>query len=250
MIMRWTFSPSRHERLFQNYNGMNIAGLNSSAIMLLTLGLAFVFNQISTTHQSAKLAVLQEVDALRTLGRISISIDPKIGVPLLNATRLYTQAVIEKEWPKLNQGKSSVIHKGVDSALQPLSEMSGIVFATDNLSKLPAATSNQLSQLVTRIHEKRLMRIDASTFSIGVRGLILAIITLTASSTLISLALLSKHRMQFVSNLTLFMVALTGMYLAFAAQNPFAGLDFLVDAPFREALDRLNNMSIPKRPSI
>jgi hypothetical protein len=35
---------------------MNIAGLNSGAIMLLALGLAFVVNQISTTQQSAKLA--------------------------------------------------------------------------------------------------------------------------------------------------------------------------------------------------
>ena len=92
------------------------------------------------------------------------------------------------------------------------------------------------------------MRIDASTFSIGVRGLILAVITLAASSVLISLALLTKHRMQFVSNFALFVVTLTGMYLAFAAQNPFAGLDFLVDAPLREALDRLNNMQLTKSP--
>jgi hypothetical protein len=248
LIMRWTFSPSRHDCLSQHYNGMNIAGLNSGAIMLLALGLAFVFNQISTTHQAAKLAVLQEADALRTLGRISINIDPSVGMPLLNATRLYTQTVIDKEWPKLNQGKSVVIRQGVDSALQPLTEMSDIVFASGNLSKLPAATSNQLSQLVTRVREKRLIRIDASTFSIGVRGLILAVITLAASSALISLALLTKRRMQFVSNFALFVVVLTAMYLAFAGQNPFAGLDFLVDAPLRDALDRLNSIQVTKNP--
>ena len=248
MIMRWTFSPSRHDRLFQHYNGMNSAGLNSGAIILLALGLAFVFNHISTTHQSAKLAVLQEADALRTLGRISINIDPSVGIPLLTATRLYTQTVIDKEWPKLNQGKSADIRQNMDSALQPLTEMSDIVFSTGNISKIPAATSNQLTQLVTRIHEKRLMRIDASTFSIGVRGLILAVITLAASSALISLAFLTRHRMQFVSNFALFMVTLTGMYLAFAAQNPFAGLDFLLDTPMREALDRLNDMQLAKNP--
>ena len=115
--------------------------------------------------------MLQEADALRTFGRISINIDPSVGMPLLNATRLCTQTVIDKEWPKLNQGKSGVIRHGVDSALQPLTEMSDIVFASGNLSKLPAATSNQLSQLVTRVREKRLIRIDASTYSIGVRGL-------------------------------------------------------------------------------
>jgi hypothetical protein len=38
------------------------------------------------------------------------------------------------------------------------------------------------------------------------------------------------------------------MYLAFAAQNPFAGLDFLLDTPMREALDRLNDMQLAKNP--
>lgn len=248
VIMRWTFSPTRHKRLFDRYNGINTTGLNSGAIILLALVLAFVFNQISTTHQSAKLAVLKEADALRTLGRISLNIESDIGVPLMAATRLYTQTVIEKEWPKLSQGNSVAIRQGTDSALMPLTAMSDIVYAPANLAKLPAVTTNQLGQLVTRIRENRLMRIDASTFSIGTRGLILAILTLAVSSALLSLTSLWSPSVQFISNFSLFIVTLTAMYLAFDAQNPFAGLDALTDAPLREALDRLHNMKLAKNP--
>jgi hypothetical protein len=234
--------------LIENYNGINISGLNSGAIILLALVLAFVFNQISTTHQSAKFAVLKEADALRTLGRISLNIDPDVGVPLMAATRLYTQTVIEKEWPKLNQGNSAAIHQGSGSALPALTEMSDIVYSSATLAKLPSVITSQLGQLVTRIRENRLMRIDASTFSIGITGLILAIITLVASSVLVSLTSLWKAPVQFISNFSLFLVTLTAMYLAFASQNPFAGLDSVVDTPLREALDRLKNMHLAKNP--
>lgn len=246
LIMRWTFSPTRHKRLFEDYNGINISGLNSGAIILLALVLAFVFNQISTTHQSAKFAVLKEADALRTLGRISLNIDPEVGVPLMAVTRLYTQTVIEKEWPKLNQGNSAAIRQGSSSALPALTEMSDIVYSSATLAKLPSVTTNQMGQLVTRIREYRLMRIDASTFSIGFTGLILTVINLFASSVLLSLTCLWKAPVQFISNFLLFLVTLAAMYLAFAAQNPFAGLDSVVDTPLREALDRLKNMHLAK----
>lgn len=245
-IMRLTFSPVRHERLYKNFNGMSITGLNSGAIILLSLGLAFVFSQITTSRQTAKLAVLIEADALRTIGRISLNIDPDIGLPLLAATKLYTQTVVEKEWPQLNKRNASEIRQGIGSALNPLTKMSDIVYSPANLTKLPAATSNQLSQLVSRIRENRLTRIDTSTYSIGVRGLILAIITLVASSTLLTLSELTRKWGQCLSNYTLFFVTMTAMYLAFSVQNPFAGLDSLTDAPLREALDRLNNMQLAK----
>jgi hypothetical protein len=245
-IMRWTYNPIRHKRLFDNFSGMITSGLNSGAIVLLTLGLAFVFNQISTTHQSAKLAVLNETDALRTLGRISLNIEPDIGVPLMAATRLYTQEVIEKEWPRLSQGKSVTMHQFSVSALPPLTAMSDIVYSPDNVAKLPSVTANQLGQLVTRIRENRLKRIDASTFTIGIRELILAIITLASSSALLSLSLLTKAPIQLFSNFALLLVTLTAIYLAFSSQNPFSGIDSLVDTPLREALDRLNNMQLTK----
>jgi len=246
LIMKWTFSSKRHKRLFKSFNGMSITGLNSGAIILMSLSLAFVFSQISTVNQSAKLAVLQESDALRTIGRISLNIDPELGVPLMSATRLYAQTVIDEEWPQLNKGKSTEIRQGIGSALIPLTKMSDIVYSHESLKKLPQATSNQLSQLVTRIRENRLTRIDASNYSIGMRALILALITTVTSSVMISLSELSKPRAQFLSNFTFFIVLLTAMYLAYAAQNPFAGLDSIPDTPVREALDRLYKMQLAK----
>lgn len=246
LIMKWTFSSKRYKRLFESFNGLSITGLNSGPIILLSLSLAFIFNQISTVNQSAKLAVLQETDALRTIGRISLNINPEIGVLLMSATRLYAQAFIDEEWPQLNKGKSKEIRQGLGSALIPLTKMSDIVYSNESLKKLPQATSNQLSQLVTRIRENRLTRIDTSNYSIGMRALILALVTTLSTSVMISIAHLAKPRAQFLSNFTLFIVVLTAMYLAYAAQNPFAGLDSIQDTPVREALDRLYKMQLAK----
>jgi hypothetical protein len=71
---------------------------------------------------------------------------------------------------------------------------------------------------------------------------------LASSGALLSLSLLTKAPTQFISNFALFLVTLTGICLAYAAQDPFAGIDSLVDTPLGEALERLNNMRLAKNP--
>jgi hypothetical protein len=192
---------------------VNIVGLNSGAIILLSLRLAFVFSDIFNVHNRTKTAVLQEADALRTLGRTTLNIDPSIGIPLMKATREYTEAVLQKEWPELKAGRSEAIRNGNQSALQPLTVMSDLVYSPDTSTKVPNATSMQLGLLVSRIREQRLLRVDTRNFSIGLRGLLLAG---------------------------------AAMYLAFASQNPFHSLDFVSNAPLQEALDRLQNMQLAR----
>ena len=101
LIMRWCFSPKRHAELVHKYEGINISGLNAGAIVLLSLGIAFVFSDISNVHIRAKTSLLQEADALRTLGRISLNIEPEVGTPLMDATRAYASDVLQKEWPAM-----------------------------------------------------------------------------------------------------------------------------------------------------
>jgi len=245
-IMRWSFSPTRHVELARKFDGTNISGLNSGAIILLSLGIAFVFSDISNVHIRAKTSLLQEADAVRTLGRLALNIDSSVGAPLMAATRNYTSDVLHKEWPALQQGNSQAIRKGESSALQPLTVMSDIVYAPENLTRLPAITSMHLGNLVTRIREQRLLRIDASDFSIGIRGLLLASITLLASSALLSLAMLTKPSVQYLSNFLLYLVTLLALFLAYIAQNPFSGLDIISSAPMQEALDRLTNMQLTR----
>ena len=97
-----------------------------------------------------------------------------------------------------------------------------------------------------RSREQRLLRIDASEFSIGIRGLLLACVTLLASSALLSLAMLTKPSIQYLSNFLLYLVTLIALYLAYIAQNPFSGLDVMSSAPMQEALDRLTNMQLTR----
>ena len=246
VIMRWSFSAKRNARLVERYHNLPIAGLNSGAIILLSLGLAFIFSDISTVRIRAKAAVLQEADAIRTLGRMSLNIDPTVGIPLMASAREYTAVVLEKEWPALNQGSSDAIRSGVSSALSPLTRLSDIVYSPESIAKLPAVTSMHLANLVSRIREQRLQRIDASDFGMGLRGYMLVVITLLATTVLLSLSMLTRPASQFISNFCLFFVTLTAAYLAFLSQNPFFGLDAVTDAPLREALDRLNSMTLTR----
>lgn len=245
-IMRWSFSKKRHARLVDRYHNLPIAGLNSGAIILLSLGLAFIFSDISTVRTRAKAATLQEADSLRTLGRISINIDPAIGLPLMESTKEYTAAVLEKEWPALRRGSSDEIRGGLSSALGPLARMSDIVYSSENIAKLPPVTSMHLGNLVSRIREQRLQRIDASGFGMGLRGYLLVSITLFATAALLSLSMLTKPASQFISNFFLFFVTLSAAYIAFLSQNPFFGLDAVTKMPLQEALDRLNAMTLAR----
>ena len=243
-IMQWSFSLKRHAKLAERFNGMPVVTLNAG--ILLALGLAFVFNDISAVRARAKTSVLQEADAIRTLGRMSLNIDPTVGAPLMTATKQYTENVLQKEWPAMRQDTAEDIRSGASSALAPLTVMSDIVYSVENIAKLPTVTSMHLANLVTRIREQRLQRIDASGFSMGLRGYMLVAITLLATSTLFSLSLLSKPAAQFISNFFLFFVILLTSYLAFISQNPFRGLDAINPLPLQEALDRLNAMTLTR----
>jgi len=124
LIMRWCFSPKRHAELVHKFDGINISGLNAGAIVLLSLGIAFVFSDISNIHIRAKTSLLQEADAVRTLGRISLNIEPEVGAPLMEATRAYVSSVLQKEWQAMQQGDALSIRQGTKSALTSLTVMS------------------------------------------------------------------------------------------------------------------------------
>lgn len=243
LIMRWTFSEKRHAKLLYRYTDINVT-VNSGAIVLLSLGLAFVFGDISAVRSRAKLAVLQEADAIRTIGRMSLTLDPTIGGPLMKSAREYTKAVLEKEWPQLALGTPDEIRNGQHSALAPLTVMSDIIYLPANLSKIPNASSMQLSNLITRIREQRLLRIDTSSHNIGMRSALLGAITILASCVIVSLVNIHRRGAQLLSNFVLFAMTASAFYLAFITQNPFSGPDFLSPAPIQEAFDRLNNMRL------
>ena len=58
--------------------------------------------------------------------------------------------------------------------------------------------------------------------------------------------MLTKPASQFISNFCLYFVTLAAAYLAFISQNPFFGLDAVNNTPLREALDRLNSMTLTR----
>jgi len=101
LIAYVTFRPSLNTKLVGMFDG--IVFINHGSLIFLSLSLAFIFSDVAQVNTKARAAVISEADALRTLGRISLSLDPRVGDPLMATLKQYTHAVLQKEWPEMQR---------------------------------------------------------------------------------------------------------------------------------------------------
>lgn len=240
LIARVTFHPSLNKKLNANFDG--IVFINHGSLIFLSLCLAFIFSDVAQVSAKARAAIISEADALRTLGRISLSLDPRVGDPLMATLKQYTQDVLQKEWPEMQRPSGAQVSTSESSALGPLTKMSDIVFNPQNQSLLSPSLTNQLISFTNRIREQRLLRVEYSRYSIGYPRLGLIIFLLSASVILLTLSAVSKRPVQIVSNFTLLLLTLISLLVVYTQQNPFAALDAISPLPLEEALQRLELM--------
>jgi|LauGreDrversion2_2_1035103.scaffolds.fasta_scaffold00400_1 hypothetical protein len=235
-----TFRPHLNAKLVDMFGG--IQNINLGSVIFLSLSLAFVFSDVAQVHLRARAAVISEADALRTLGRISLSLDAKVGDPLMAALRQYTQDVLQKEWPEMSRAGGAAFSTNLSSALGPLTRMSDIVSSPQNQLLLNAPMTNQLILLTNRVREQRLLRAEASRYTIGYPRLGLVLFLLSVAIAVLTLSAITKRPMQIVSNFTLLWLALISLLVVYTQQNPFAALDNVSPLPLEEALQRLQVM--------
>lgn len=235
-----TFRPYWHAKLVDMFGG--IQNINLGSVIFLSLSLAFVFSDVAQVHLRARAAVLSEADALRTLGRLSLSLDARVGDPLMAAVQNYTQDVLKKEWPAMSRLGGAAFSTDESSALGPLTRMSDIVSNPQNQLLLNAPMSNQLILLTNRVREQRLLRAEASRYTIGYPRLGLVLFLLAVAVAVLTLSAISKRPMQIFSNFTLLWLALISLLMVYTQQNPFAALDHVSPLPLEEALQRLHVM--------
>ena len=240
LIAYVTFRPFWHEKLVDMFGG--IQNINLGSVIFLSLSLAFVFSDVAQVHLRARAAVISEADALRTLGRISLSLDARVGDPLMAAVRQYTQDVLQKEWPEMSRSGGASFSTNESSALGPLTRMSDIVSNPQNQLLLNAPMTNQLILLTNRVREQRLLRAEASRYTIGYPRLGLVLFLLSVAIAVLTLSAISKRPMQIISNFTLLWLALISLLVVYTQQNPFAALDHVSPLPIEEALQRLQLM--------
>lgn len=240
LIAHVTFRPSLNKKLNDKFDG--IVFINHGCLIFLSLCLAFVFSDVAQVSTKARATVISEADALRTLGRISLSLDARVGDPLMATLKEYTQDVLQKEWPEMQRSAGAKISTSESSALGPLTKMSDIVFNPQNQSFLSPALTNQLISFTNRIREQRLLRVEFSRYTIGYPRLGLILFLLSASVILLTLSAVSKRPVQIVSNFTLLLLTLISLLVVYTQQNPFAALDAISPLPLQEALQRLELM--------
>jgi len=235
-----TFRPVWNEKLVEMFGG--IQNINLGSVIFLSLSLAFVFSDVAQVHLRARAAVISEADALRTLGRISLSLDAKVGDPLMAALQQYTQDVLQKEWPEMSRSGGAAFSTNESSALGPLTRMSDIASHPQNQLLLNTPMTNQLILLTNRVREQRLLRAESSRYTIGYPRLGLVLFLLSVAIAVLTLSAITKRPMQIFSNFTLLWLALISLLVVYTQQNPFAALDFVSPLPIEEALQRLQVM--------
>ena len=240
LIAQVTFHPSLNKKLNEKFDG--IVFINHGSLIFLSLCLAFIFSEVSQVSVKARAAIISEADALRTLGRISLSLDERVGVPLMATLKQYTQDVLQKEWPEMKHAAGARLSIDESSALAPLTKISDIVFNSQNQSLLSPPLTNQLISFTNRIREQRLLRIEYSRYSIGYPRLGLVLFLMSVSVIVLTLSAVSKRPVQIVSNFTLLLLTLISLLVVYTQQNPFAALDATSPLPLQEALQRLELM--------
>ena len=240
LIAHVTFRPSLNKKLNDKFDG--IVFINHGSLIFLSLSLAFIFSDVAQVNAKARAAIISEADAIRTLGRISLSLDARVGDPLMATLKQYTKDVLQKEWPEMQRSAGAELSISESSALAPLTKISDIVFNPHNQSLLSPALTNQLISFTNRIREQRLLRVEFSRYHIGYPRLGLILFLLSASVILLTLSAVSKRPVQIVSNFTLLLLTLISLLVVYTQQNPFSALDAITPLPLEEALQRLELM--------
>lgn len=235
-----TFHPFWHAKLVDMFGG--IQNINLGSVIFLSLSIAFVFSDVAQVHLRARGAIIVEADALRTLGRISLSLDDRVGAPLMASVQQYTRDVLQKEWPEMRHPTAGSFSTNESSALGPLTRISDIASHPQNQQLLSPIMTNQLMLLSGRVREQRLLRVEASRYTIGYPRLGLVLFLLTVAVAVLSLSAISKRPMQIVSTFTLLWLTLISLLVVYTQQNPFAALDYVSPLPIEEALQRLQVM--------
>src|SRR5262245_16200432 len=76
----------------------------ASVAVLFSLFAAFLANDVQHRAGEAQAAVLREADGIRTILRLSEALSAP-GAPLKAAVVDYGQSVLDKEWPRMQEGK-------------------------------------------------------------------------------------------------------------------------------------------------
>ena len=239
LALWWLCQRSRFAPFFQSLSGVLAPFLGIVGI-IFGLNVVFICNDIWQTREVAKVALAHEAEGLRNIGRLATTIPGQGGVPILNATYRYLEAIIDADFARNKGADSNSIAN--NATLPLLIELSYIIWEPKNFEQLHPTIQPLLMEELKEARDRRFER-EASVDIKPNKIKWLLVIYLEFMTLLSIVACHITNGRALLVACFLFLGAVNP-YLAvlYASQSPFAGLDPLKDTVFVACLERVKLM--------
>jgi hypothetical protein len=227
--------------LVKRYAGMQASGVNQASSALLVLCIAFLLNDVGQIRQKASDTLLLEADILRTMGRVAVNLPRDVGEPLQNLLVAYSDAVLNEDWPRMQNGTRDQNNSSAGS----LAKIIGISdFVYSNLYQFghPQIGQQMLSS-VTKLREYRLQRIEVSLKHPTIEKVALGLLFCLNAILVLMLTHADRPRPLFAATFLFTWLSLSALHTSLIMHNPYAGIDPISPAPIAAASARLKVMA-------
>jgi len=242
LALWWLSQRSRLSPLLHSLTGV-VNTFISTISVLFALNLVFVCNEIWQNRELAKAAMSREAEALRNIGRISTNIPERGGVLILEAAREYLDAVRQFDFPNDKViGPTTSLSSLNDSSLPAVIKLSDAILNGETLDKIhPAIRPLLLAQLST-VRDKRLERV--ALVNIEPNFLKWSLLVFLEFMALITIAMIhiKSGRPLLVASFIYLSSINPILFVLYASQSPFSGIDPLNGSALAAASDRLKSM--------
>jgi hypothetical protein len=199
----------------------------ASVAVLFSLFAAFLANDVQHRAGEAQAAVLREADGIRTILRLSEALGTP-GVPLKAAVVGYGQSVLEKEWPRMQEGKL------VDD-LQAFRNLTRAVMAPELTAATPPAVHQTILSGLVEIRQARRERFSLLAHVSDPVNWLGMLILGVATQFAIAVVQLERLRPQALALFVFTTAFAATAVLVGLAERPFTG-KHITDDPLRAAI--------------
>ncbi len=232
LLLAWLasrLSPSTRESLYSSANSSTVG----TVALLFGLFAAFLANDIWVRNQTARQAVIDEGDAIRTLARLAEGQDKQHTAVLHNALVDYAKVVIEQDWPLMQQGKRSL------ELLARVRTISGLIVSGPVGSNAGPVVQSKMLDAFVQLREKRQVRViiaENRSFTIKWHAMILfGILTQLA----IAITHINRPKPMLLAQLVFGLALSTCLSILLMNEFPFSALNPIPSEPLRTAMASL-----------
>lgn len=225
----------------KRFAGMQASGVNQASSALLVLCIAFLLNDVGQIRQKASETLLLEADILRTMGRVAVNLPRDVGEPLQNLLVAYSDAVLNEDWPRMQNGTRDQNNAAFGS-LPKVIGISDFIFSKLDQFGHPQISQQMLSS-IQKLRELRLQRIELSLKHPTTEKVALGLFFCLNAILVLMLTHADRPRPLFAATFLFTWLSVSALYTVLIMHNPYSGIDPIARAPIAAASERLKVMA-------